>query len=487
MSELLSVAEMYRADVAAAGIASLELMENAGRAVARELLARFGARPTAVLCGPGNNGGDGFVSARHLAAAGAPVRLGLLGARAALKGDAAVMAGRWPGDTEPLDPEILDGVALVVDALFGAGLTRAVDGAARRVLQEAGRRRLPSIAVDVPSGVDGDSGEVKGYALPAALTVSFFRAKPGHYLHPGRGLCGELRIAEIGIPASVLDDIRPATRLNGPPLWRAEFPWPEVAAHKYSRGHALVRSGGRGRSGAARLAARAALRVGAGLVTVLAPSEAMAECASQLTAIMLEEFADAAGFARALADGRRNAVLVGPGSGVNERTRAAVLAALASGKRAVLDADALTSFAEQPSTLFAAIAGEVLLTPHEGEFRRLFPGIEGAKLARARAAARTSGATVLLKGPDTVVAAPDGFAAINHNAPPELATAGSGDVLAGIATGLLAQGMPAFASALAAAWLHGEAGQACGPGLIAEDLSEALPAVLRRLKQGTSG
>jgi len=478
---------MYAADRAAMalGVSGLELMENAGAGAAREILERFGARPAAVLCGPGNNGGDGFVIARHLAAAGAPVRLALLGARERLKGDAAAMAGRWAGPVEPLGEAALEGAGLVVDALFGAGLARPLEGPARAVLEAAAAGGLPLVAVDVPSGLDGDTGQPLGYAPQAAMTVTFFRPKPGHLLHPGRRLAGELRTVDIGIPEAVLAALAPRTVRNHPDLWRARFPWPDAEGHKYSRGHAVVLAGGRGRSGAARLAARAALRAGAGLVTLAAPPAAMAECAAQLTAVMLAEARGPEGFRRAIADRRRNAVLLGPGGGVGAALRQDVLAALALGKRLVLDADAITSFAAGPEALFGAVGGaEVLLTPHEGEFGRLFPDLAGGKLQRARAAAARSGATVLLKGPDTVIAAPDGRAAIALDGPPELATAGSGDVLAGLCLGLLAQGLDAYEAGRIGAWLHAMAGRAAGPGLIAEDLSEALPGVLRGLKDG---
>ena len=474
---------MYAADrlAMAAGIDGPTLMENAGAAAAREILARFGARPTLVLAGPGNNGGDGFVIARHLAEAGAEVRLALLGEKDRLRGDAAAMARKWRRKPVPLSPETVAGAELVVDALFGAGLARDLAGSARATLEAVAAAGVPVVAIDVPSGVDGDSGAVRGFAARAAMTVTFFRPKPGHYLFPGRALAGELRVVDIGIPEAVLDEIRPSVRVNDPALWRAELPKPTVAGHKYGRGHAVVVSGPRGRSGAARLGARGALRIGAGLATVATPSSALAENAAQLTAIMVREFRDGDGFARLIADPRLNAVLIGSGNGVGGAVRAHARAALRLNKRVVLDADAITAFATARKGLFPALHEDCILTPHEGEFRRLFPKAEGGKLERARSAAEEAGAVVLLKGPDTVIAAPDGRAAINANAPPSLATAGSGDVLAGFCTGLLAQGMAAFEAAAAACWLHGACAEDFGPGLIAEDLAERLPNVLRRL------
>ncbi|MDA1097951.1 MAG: NAD(P)H-hydrate dehydratase [Proteobacteria bacterium] len=483
MTEILSVQQMYGADRAAmaAGTSGEVLMETAGREVAGAILDRFGARSTAVLCGPGNNGGDGFVIARHLKKAGAKVSVALLGDRTKLRGDAARMAKRWRGRVASLDGDVLDGAALVVDALFGAGLARPVAGAAQSVLAAAQARKLPIIAVDMPSGVHGDSGQVLGFAPQAAMTVTFFRPKSGHLLYPGRGLCGELRVVDISIPGRVLTEIAPRTWINQPSVWLPSWPPLSPVGHKYSRGHAVVLSGGPGKTGAARLAAGAALRVGAGLVTVASPIAAVAENAAHLTAVMIDPWRDNAGFRRLLSDPRRNAVCLGPGAGVGKRLRDNILAALDLDKAVVLDADAVTAFAKTRKTLFRGLHGNCILTPHQGEFGRLF-GEVGDKLQRVRQAARDCGAVVLLKGPDTVIAAPDGRAVINANAPPELATAGSGDVLAGFCTGLLAQGVPAFEAAAAACWLHGAAATQFGPGLIAEDLPRTLPAVLTNLR-----
>lgn len=484
---LLTCAEMARADLAAvaAGISSERLMEAAGTAVARAIQDRFLAQPVTVLCGPGNNGGDGFVAARHLAEASWPVRLALLGDIAKLKGDAALHASRWRGGVLPLAPSVLDGAELVVDALFGAGLTRPLAGEAAQVARQINERALPCVAVDIPSGVHGDTGEVLGGEADAAprcvLTVTFFRMKPGHLLLPGRALCGETVVADIGIPADVLGELAPSCHANGPALWGKRFPWPRLEGHKYARGHALV-VGGAHVTGAGRLAARAALRSGAGLVTIASEPSALPIYAADRASIITAPIADAHAFATLLADERKNAVVLGPGNGVGSTTRMRVLAALGARKACVLDADAITSFADDPSSLFRAIRSPCVLTPHEGEFRRLFDA-QGDKLTRARQAARASGAVILLKGADTVVASPDGRAVINHNAPPDLATAGAGDVLSGIILGLLAQGMDAFDAAAAAAWLHGEAASAFGPGLIAEDLPDLLPEALRRLKK----
>jgi hydroxyethylthiazole kinase-like uncharacterized protein yjeF len=493
MIELLTTTEMAEADrlTIAGGIPGIALMEKAGEAVADAVCAILQGRRVVVVAGPGNNGGDGFVAARLLSERGHDVRLLLVGKRERLKGDAAVAAGRWRGRTEAASPQGLgEEPCVIVDALFGAGLDRPVEGLPRAMIEAMNASGAPIVAVDLPSGINGTSGQVMGMAVKAAHTITFFRRKPGHLLLPGRLYCGAIRVADIGIPDRVLADIRPTAFSNGPALWGCAFPLPKPEGHKYGRGHAVVVSGGLSFTGAARLAARGALRAGTGLATIASPREALSVNAAASLAVMVRPVDGAEELAAFLADKRHDAVVLGPGGGVGPAMRAQVLAALASDAAVVLDADALTSFAEGPAELFGAInkrpGRPVILTPHDGEFGRLFNGIQKdskviAKLEKARAAARMSGAAVLLKGADTVVAAPDGRASIADNAPPYLATAGAGDVLSGMIAGLMAQHMPAFEAASAAVWLHGEAAAEFGPGLIAEDLTETLPAVYRRL------
>jgi NAD(P)H-hydrate epimerase len=484
---LLKPQQMGEADrlTIAGGVSGGALMEKAGCGVADVISRRWAVRPLVVLCGPGNNGGDGFVAARVLAERGWPVRVALLGSVAGLRGDAAEAARGWRGPIEPLTPAALDGAALAVDGIFGTGLTRPVEGATRAVIETLSERLLPVVAIDVPSGVDGASGEVCGIAPQAVATVTFFRKKPGHLLLPGRRLCGEIMLVQIGIPETVLDRIVPDTAADDPLWWIDGFPRPGLESHKYTRGHALV-AGGEMMTGAARLAAKSALRTGAGLVTLAAPETAFPVYAASLTGVIVHPVAGPDDFHVLLADKRRNAVLIGPGAGVGAETRDKTLAILEAEKRAVLDADALTSFADDPGRLFAAIRSPCVMTPHEGEFARLFDPA-GSKPERARQAAKESGAVIVLKGADTVIASPDGRVAINANAPPELATAGTGDVLAGIALGLLAQGMEPFAAAAAAVWVHGDAARRLGPGLVSEDLVEALPPVLRDLARRRIG
>jgi len=493
MIELLTTSEMAQADrlAIAAGKPGATLMENAGRAVADVVAARQPlGRRVVVVAGPGNNGGDGFVAARILSERGYPVRVLLLGDRDRLKGDAAGAAGRWKGAIESAERDKIEQAQVIIDALFGAGLDRPAQGAAQAIIEAINATEAPVYAVDLPSGINGDSGAIMGVAVKATETVTFFRRKPGHLLLPGRLHCGRLTVADIGIDEAVLGPIKPRYSANEPLLWRSKFPIPQVDGHKYSRGHVIAMSGKMPSTGAARLAARGALRAGAGLVTIASPRDALAVHAGATTAVMVRMVDTAVELGTLLADRRRNSVVVGPGGGVGEEMRGLVAAALASEASVVLDADALTSFAGRLKELTILIGDRrdraVILTPHQGEFSRLFNQIEEnnklkSKLEKAGVAARESGAIVLLKGPDTVIAAPDGRATITANAPPTLATAGSGDVLSGIIGGLLAQHMPAFEAAAAAAWLHGEAANKFGPGLISEDLPDMLPTVYRRL------
>lgn len=484
---VLTVAEMYAADQATmrARIHSLTLMEAAGAAVTAVITGGWSRQQVTVLCGPGNNGGDGYVVARLLQDAGWPVQVAQYEGN--LAGDAAVNADRWRhvgGKVVPFAPTAIDGAGLVVDALFGAGLKRPLSADIQAVFAVVRARQLPCIAVDLPSGIDGESGEVLGGqtdgAVQCTATVTFFRPKPAHLLYPGRAYCGALTVADIGVPARVLQEIRPLTVQNSPLLWK--LPRPGWSDHKYTRGHALVVGGAR-MTGAARLAARAARRIGAGLLTLAVPETAVPIYATSEPGCFVEPRGEG-DVASALADPRRNGVLIGPGCGLGETTKAMVRQILATDRVVVLDADALSSFAGTPDELFAMTSGRqapCVMTPHSGEFARLFGPTEGGKLRSARAAAARSGATIVLKGPDTVVAMPDGLAAIASNAPAWLATGGSGDVLAGLILGLLVQGSDAWTAATAGVWLQGAAAAHVGRGLVAEDLPEAIPRVLAAL------
>jgi ADP-dependent NAD(P)H-hydrate dehydratase / NAD(P)H-hydrate epimerase len=487
--ELLTAEEMGRAEqiAAAAGLPTLTMMENAGRCVAEEVVRRYprGSR-VVVLCGPGNNGGDGFVCARYLRERGYHVRLALLGRQEDLKRDPKEMARRWDEAIEPMTPQSLEGAQIVVDAIYGTGLRDNVAGIVAEMIEAVTGRSLPVISVDVPSGINATSGAVRGVAFKATTTVTFFRRKTGHVLLPGRLYCGDVRAVDIGIPVAVLGEIAPRTFANDPEFWLRYFPKLRIDGHKYDRGHAVIVSGPMESTGAGRLSARTALRAGAGLVTVATSKSAFYINAAQLTAVMVAAYEGPSGLSAVLSDPRITAVLIGPGAGRDPEVMGLVGSVLASDAVAVLDAEGITAFQATPVELFRLIKSRpapTILTPHEGEFRKVFPELanEPSKLERARRAAEMSGAVVILKGADTVVAAPDGLSSISENAPAWLATAGSGDVLAGLITGLCSQGMAAFDAAAAGVWMHGELAVIFGPGLIADDMADLLPGVLQRL------
>lgn len=468
-----------------AGRTGAQLMEAAGAGLAQAVCRRWSRRSTAVLCGPGNNGGDGWVAARHLSSMGWPVRVFSLVDRTELSGDAAWAASLWDGPVDPLQACALDEFGLVVDALFGAGLSRPLDGAAARLADEAGKSGQNVVAADVPSGLHGDRATADGAAFRADLTVTFHQFKPAHVLQPGADQCGALVVIDIGIPKGWRAAAPPSAILNHPGLWSVPGLNLPSATHKHRRGRLCVLSGPAGASGAARLAARAGLTGGAGFVTLLCPEDALAEAAAASDAIVTRAFDEDAPFAESLASHRASAAVMGPGGGVDARMKARVLSACAAGLPLVLDADALTAFEHEPEALFAALHPACVLTPHAGEFERLFPGLlEGAvnKIEATRAAAREAGAVVVFKGPDTVIAAPDGQAAVNTHASPRLATAGTGDVLAGLIGAFLAQGLSGIDAACAAVWIHGDAGRRLGPGATTLTVLDALPSALSGLR-----
>ncbi|MDJ0390484.1 NAD(P)H-hydrate dehydratase [Roseomonas sp. E05] len=470
--ELLTPDEMGRADRAAmaAGIAGPTLMQAAGAAVARAIRARFRPCRTLVLAGPGNNGGDGYVAARLLEQAGWPVAVAALAPPRA-GSDAAGAAARWRGPMVPFNAQEAARAGLVIDALFGAGLARPLEPPVVQVLQAV---RAPLVAVDVPSGLDGATGQPLGFAPQAALTVTFFRRKPGHLLLPGRDLCGTLELAQIGLPDSVLPEIAPRAFHNGPGLWRLPERKPE--SHKFSLGHVTVPAGA-ALTGAARLAAGAARRAGAGLVSLAAPDRATAMLlrAGEPGLMVAEESPIAL-----LGDARRNVWVLGPGLPAAPATRDLLRRVVEAGRQVVADGGALTAVSGTPE----ALRGVSVLTPHAGEFARVFGAPGEDRLAAVREAAARLSAVTVLKGSDTIIAAPDGRVAINDNAPPAMATAGSGDVLAGVVAGLLAQGMAPFEAACAGVWLHGAAarralgGRPAGAPLLPEEFMAEIGASL---------
>ncbi|MCD6035365.1 MAG: Carbohydrate kinase [Rickettsiales bacterium] len=487
ITPLLSVAQIRQAEKQAVelGVTSFEqMMERAGVAVVEAIVERYTPCPVIVLCGPGNNGGDGFVVARFLSEMeGWDVSVAFLGDMASLNPEGAAHAKLWKGEVLPCNPSVLEGKELAVDALFGMGLSRPLDDGAHDMVASLALSGIPTVAVDIPSGIHGDTGEKLGVAAHAELTVTFAAKKYAHLLQPGRDFCGEVIVADIGIPGEVIESLGANVHENLLPLWQSDIPITSTNDHKYTRGHTLVMGGPAYMTGAARLAAYAALRNGSGLVSIACTEAALPIYAASVTSIMLSPYETLEDIKKILSDKRKNTVLVGPGNGVTPATLDNTLASLASGKSCVVDADAISVFKEDPTLLFEAIKASgypVVLTPHEGEFARLFT-LTGSKLERAREAARISNATIILKGPDTVIAHPDGRAAINSNGVACLATAGSGDILAGMLTGLLANHVEPFSAACMAVWMHAEAAARVGTGMISEDLQGQIPAVWQQL------
>jgi hydroxyethylthiazole kinase-like uncharacterized protein yjeF len=484
---LLTGAQMRAAEQVAfaRGLPSFEAMRRAGVAVADAVIARWpvaGIGEVHVLCGPGNNGGDGFVTAATLRAAGYQVRVHAVRGKSEYSGDAARAAGLWHGDA--LKPnatvlQALDRSAIVVDALFGIGLDRALEGETAALIEAVNRSTATVVAVDIASGVHADDGRIMGAAIEADLTVTFNWRKLGHVLQPGAALCGEVAVADVGFNAADLAAARPACWLNQPALWASHYPQPKPTHHKYQRGHAVI-AGGAIMTGAARLAARAARRVGIGLLTLAVPPEAWPVYAADQPGALVRKTSDLASFAGIAGDERITSILIGSGLEPDGATAELVRTGTDLSRPTVIDGGGLTVLAD--SSELVQGRPDIVLTPHEGEFGRLFPDLvaRSSKVERALEAARRTACTIVLKGSDTVVAAPDGGCIVSAGAPPTLATAGSGDVLAGVITGLLGLQVPPFQAAAMGVWLHGEAAEGIGIGLIAEDLPDRLPAALAK-------
>ena len=497
MHEFLTPAQMYKADqlTIAAGIPGIELMEAAGQAICDVVVSEFNeARKILIICANGNNGGDGLIAARILSDAGLDIDIyfAIQNSHAntdgskRFKGDAKLAWQRLPEKIQTVSDVNLDDYDLIIDAIFGAGLDRKIDGHLADFITEINNCPVGVLSVDLPSGIEGAGGSLLGVAIKARATVTFFRLKPAHILFPGREYCGQIFLKQIGIPKSVLDETGFEAVLNHPDLWISAFPRHRLTDHKYSRGHTLVVSADLAMSGAARLAALAALRTGSGLVTIASSRQTLAANAAQLTTIMLREAHDSDDLLNILSDQRINCVAMGPGMAPDGATRTKVLGVLRAQRNTVLDAGALSAFAHNNDELFSAIhevKNSVVLTPHEGEFSRLFPELidNKSKIERAKLAAEQSGAVIILKGPDTVVASPLGYICVANHAPPSLATAGSGDVLTGIVAGLLTQSMPVFEAAAGAVWIHGDAANRMGAPLISSDLDLGLHASISAL------
>lgn len=482
MHEVLTNSQMAEADklTIEGGYAGYDLMCNAGESFVDTIVQSMVFDHCFILCGPGNNGGDGFVIAKLLRDKGCMVTVASLVAVDQFKGDAAKAAQEWGQDVVLFkDVTGIADHALVIDAVFGTGFSRSLDEDVIRIFDLVRDGGHSVVAVDIPSGVDGNTGQADPHTLEADMSVTFFRKKLGHVLMPGMALCGDVNIRDIGIADDVVATTGWSVHENEPELWQDSLPFPSIDQHKYHRGHVVV-LGGDHLTGAARLASEAAMRSGAGLCTIVSSAEATPIYRSGAAHVMVESFEARKDFAAHIKDERRNAIIIGPGAGLDDvkELQKIVLAALATKKAIVLDADALSCFEGQADKLFKALHEQAVLTPHEGEFTKLFGELEGSKVERAGKAAEMTGAVILLKGPDTIIAGSNNVPVVNNHASPYLATGGSGDVLAGMIGGFLAQGVDPFDAACIASWMHGEASLQLGAGMVSSDLIEIIPDIL---------
>jgi hydroxyethylthiazole kinase-like uncharacterized protein yjeF len=486
--EILSTGDCGCCDIYAQnhGVTGFELMLAAGAAVAERVQSIWSMRPVVVLCGPGNNGGDGYVCATVLLEAGWPVRVISVEDPSALSGDAKIAAQQWSGRSDRVGQASVSGAEIIIDALFGAGLTRAVTGPIASLISQVNGSSAAVVAIDLPSGVGGDAGLMGEQAVDADVTVTFHRPKTAHYLEPEASLCGDVYLADIGIPTGWNKEIEPAALHNNPGLWLSRLPRRLASTHKHRRGRLIVFSGPMSTTGAARLAAQAGLGIGAGLVTLASPPAALAVNAAASTTVMVARLEDQSAACDFLSEKRASASILGPAAGVGTTTRDLVTSATAFDAPIVIDADGLTSFAGQTADLQTLLRSQDVITPHAGEFERLFPGLMAAranKLEAVKEAAIRTGCVVVLKGADTVIASDGETPVINRHASASLATAGSGDVLAGCIGGLIAQGMNSFAACCAAVWIHGDISLSYGPGLMADNLINGIPESLGRLER----
>ncbi|MEO1041400.1 MAG: NAD(P)H-hydrate dehydratase [Pseudomonadota bacterium] len=457
-----------------AGTARGTLIARAARSVFRILRAQFTRRPVTVLCGPGQNGEDGWMLAALLADAGWPLEIIDLGGGLQIDDPAPEGLASYVRPSGIFAPT---SSSLIVDAVLGAGLARPVSGEIARVFEKLNQSDAKVLAIDLPSGIDGATGEVRGQAVHADVTVTFHRLKPGHLIGDGAELSGRIFLCDIGI-APEADDA--SAVWNAPCLWRDSLCGLVRETHKYARGHVCVIGGPGLKGGAARLSARAASVSGAGAVTYLSPLSGAEFAAATFDAVMVKPLGDREALDAFLRD-RVGAVVLGPGMGHAEKAEEAVKAVLETKLPCVLDADALTLYEGRTDELFEHLHGACVLTPHEGEFSRLFPDLSGDKRIRTEKAAELSGATVLLKGSTTVIAKTGEPTVISSHGSPALATAGSGDVLAGLIGGFLAKGVTPVKAAAAGAWVHADAARDAGPSLNADHLPARIVSVMEAL------
>ncbi|MDX1950377.1 MAG: NAD(P)H-hydrate dehydratase [Rickettsiales bacterium] len=499
MKKIFSAENTKKADSEAErfGISNFTLMCNAGEKSADlvDKILDYKKKGDAVyiLCGVGNNGGDGYITARILKERGYDIRLSNIGdlrkvSELTLQAmDFAVSSGI---EIEEFDEDYLEQADLIIDAIFGIGLKRDITGDIAEIIEKINyaknsqKNKFLVFSLDVPSGVCSNTGEVRNIAIQADYTISYQTPKIGCYLLPAKNYVGKIEVADIGIPDEAFSEIYNPYFINSTDLWLDKFPFPKLESHKYHKGHIVIDGGEEDFTGASRMASIASMRVGAGLATICADEKSLPIYATSMLSVMVKRLKEIEDLEKYIKLKKVNSAVLGCGSGFDILAPLRVYHCLEEKLACVIDADVFSIFQEKPKEFIKALKKnkKSVLTPHEGEFKRVF-NVDGSKIERASKAAKLCDNVIVLKGNDTIIASPDGRIAVNNNAPTWLATAGSGDVLAGIIGGLLAQNMPSFEAACAGVWIHSECANILGQGLISEDLIDAIPLVLQSLSQ----
>jgi len=465
-------------------IPGYKLMENAGGVIFKIIKKKFKKKKKIkILCGPGNNGGDGFVVAKLLEENGfQDVELFCLVTKNKLKGDAKIAANNFNKNLKSFNDFKISSNDLIIDGIFGSGLKRNISGNLKKIIEKINLKKPYCISIDTPSGINGDTGEIQGTALKSNDTITFTTKKPGHLLSPGSEYCGNVIVGDIGINLEKLS-FKPRIFENHPDNWRSKFPWPNQKSHKYTRGFSLIICGEK-MTGASRLAARAAARIGCGLLCLGVPRKSFNIYSTENPIALIEIVDDKKDLNNLLKDKRINTILIGPGFGISKKKLELILKVVKEKKRLiVLDADALKNNFKK---ILLKNKTKIVITPHEGEFLQVLKDLniknKKNKFSIVIEFIKKTKINLILKGNKTLICSQDGKISINTNTSPFLATGGSGDVLAGMITGLISQGMDIFNACCASVWIHGEIGRMKGPGLIAEDLPEMIPKVLKKLK-----
>jgi len=464
---------------------SYEFMERAGHEVFKLIENNFTKKQSViVLCGPGNNGGDGFVVARYLMEEGYKVKVYTFANKDNYIGDALEALKNFKGVIKALSFFNLEKKALIVDALFGIGLKRKIKGRLKKIFQQIKKSNNPVVSVDIPSGISSSDGKILGSAIKATFTVTFHRKKAGHVLGDGKEFSGKLSVVDIGFSNKKMKN---RYIENSPHLWVKYFPWKKISGHKYSRGRVVVHGGQKEFTGATILSAQAALRTGTGSVKIICSKNTLQIYSLKFPSVLKTEINNIYQLEKFLKKEKITSILIGPGAGSNKKVKEIVKLILRKVKYAVIDADALTCFKNDLKSLYNLLDKNKIITPHLGEFHRIFPTIKKKlnNVDKVLIATKLTKSNIVLKGSSTIIISYDKKIIINDHSSSELAVIGSGDVLSGLIVSLVGdKKMSPFLAGCAATWIHGDIAKKYGKGLIAEDIVKGIPAALKRLKHG---